>query len=394
MILLARVRLFVIRMIMYPFLYILGKVLKTDSKIILFSSFKGKSYSGNPRYLFEYLRKTEKFSDYDCVWAFKNECFIEGAKTVKFNSLKYYYYLTKAKYWIFNSKMAPYYYKKPDQIYLQTWHGVPLKRLGHDIVDNGSTYYRSKQSYKSMVKSYDKDSEHWDYLIATSPFSSQVFETAFAFPTEKMLNVGYPRVEYLLDSETSKVLALKKKYKLPTNKKIILYAPTWRDHSFGSSGYTFELNVDFYKWKRKLGEDSVILFKPHYLISNTYEVPDDLKDYVFLMSANQDINDAYLMSDILITDYSSVFFDYAQLQKPIYFYMYDFEHYAQELRGFYLNVPEDLPNDVVKTEEELLETLQDNCFDYQRLQDFNQKFNPWNDGRACEKIIRKVFNEV
>lgn len=393
MILLARLRLFFIRTIMYPFLFILGVVFKTNSKIVLFTSFNGKSYSDNPRYLFEYMRDSEEFSDYQFIWAFKKKQAIAGAKTVNFNSLQYYYYLSKAKYWVFNAKMAPYYYKKSDQVYLQTWHGVPLKRLGHDIIDNDSTYYRSKQSYKQMVRSYDKDSRHWDYLIASSPFSAHVFETAFAFPQQKMLKVGYPRVDCLTHPDPARVEELKKKYHLPPHKKIILYAPTWRDNSYSNTGYTFELKVDFYKWKRELGEDYVVLFKPHYLICSTYHIPQDLNNFIFFMDPNQDINDAYLVSDALITDYSSVFFDYAQLGRPIYFYMYDLAHYAEELRGFYLKVPNDLPNDSVKTEEELLKMIKDDCFDYQRLYAFNKKFNPWNDGSACEKIISEVYNE-
>ncbi|WP_416037362.1 CDP-glycerol glycerophosphotransferase family protein [Lactococcus formosensis] len=393
MFLLARMKLSFIRTIMYPFLFILGVVFKTNSKIVLFTSFNGKSYSDNPRYLFEYMRDSEEFSDYQFIWAFKKKQAIAGAKTVNFNSLQYYYYLSKAKYWVFNAKMAPYYYKKSDQVYLQTWHGVPLKRLGHDIIDNGSTYYRSKQSYKQMVRSYDKDSRHWNYLIASSPFSAHVFETAFAFPQQKMLKVGYPRVDCLTHPDPARVEELKKKYHLPPNKKIILYAPTWRDNSYSNTGYTFELKVDFYKWKRELGEDYVVLFKPHYLICSTYHIPQDLNNFIFFMDPNQDINDAYLMSDGLITDYSSVFFDYAQLGRPIYFYMYDLAHYAEELRGFYLKVPDDLPNDPVKTEEELLKMIKDDCFDYQRLYAFNKKFNPWNDGSACEKIISEVCNE-
>ncbi|MCI3871847.1 CDP-glycerol glycerophosphotransferase family protein [Lactococcus petauri] len=394
MILLAKIRLLIIRIIMYPFLCVLGVTLKTDSKIILFSSFKGKSYSGNPRYLFEYIKNSGEFSDYQLVWAFKDVKSIAGAKTVKFNSFQYFYYLSKAKYWIFNSKMAPYYYKKSDQVYLQTWHGVPLKRLGHDIIDNGSTYYRSKQSYKQMVKSYDKDSRHWDYLIASSPFSAHVFETAFAFPQQKMLNVGYPRVDCLVQPDPARISELKKKYHLPINKKIILYAPTWRDNSYNNAGYTFELKVNFYSWKRVLGEEYIVLFKPHYLICSTYHIPQDLSDFVFLMDPNQDISDAYLVSDALITDYSSVFFDYAQLERPIYFYMYDLGHYAKELRGFYLKVPDDLPNNFVKTEEELLKMIKDDYFDYQRLRAFNERFNPWNDGSACEKIVSEVFSET
>lgn len=176
-------------------------------------------------------------------------------------------------------------------------------------------------------------------------------------------------------------------------KKIILYAPTWRDNSFDVKGYKFQLIVDFHKWKKILGQNTIILFKPHYLISNVYQVPEDLTDFVYLMEANADINDAYLMSDSLITDYSSVFFDYANLNRPIYFYMYDFEEYEQELRGFYLNIPNDLPNDVITREDDLLVKINNEDFDYERLRKFNQKFNLWNDGKACSKVVKRIFNE-
>ena len=159
------------RGVLYPLLYLFGIGIKVDPKLILFTAFNGSAYSDNPRYIFEYMLADEQYRDYQFIWAFKDKQLLEGAKTVKFNSIKYYYYLSKAKYWVFNAKMAPYYYKKNAQVYLQTWHGTPLKRLGHDIVDNGATYYRSKQSYQQMVKSYDNDSRHWDYLIASSPFS-------------------------------------------------------------------------------------------------------------------------------------------------------------------------------------------------------------------------------
>ena len=111
------------------------------------------------------------------------------------------------------------------------------------------------------------------------------------------------------------------------------------------------------------------------------------------MRVTEDINDAYLMSDVLVTDYSSVFFDYAVLKRPIYFYMYDFDYYEQELRGFYLDLQANLPNDIVKTEQALLAQLKTNEFDFERLSAFNQKFNPWHDGLSCAKTVKEVFNE-
>ncbi|MBN7275441.1 CDP-glycerol glycerophosphotransferase family protein [Ligilactobacillus pobuzihii] len=390
---LSFIKLYVLRYIMAFFLRILAPFIKVEPKTVLFVSFGGKSYSDSPRYLFEYMKKQPKFSDYRFVWALNSPKKIEGAETVKFNSFKYFYVLLQAKYWFFNSKMAPYYYKKPSQIYLQTWHGTPLKRLGHDIADNGSTYYRSRQTYDQMVTSYDNDSRHWDYLVSPNAFSSEVFSSAFNFPRKKMLETGYPRMDRLVENDQSEVTKLKQEFGIPSDKKVILYAPTWRDNSFALSGYTFQLQVDFHKWYSALGDNYVVIFKPHYLIASNYEVPDDLTDFVFLMGANADIDDAYLMSDVLVTDYSSVFFDYAVLDRPIYFYMYDFDEYEGELRGFYLNVPEDLPNSIDKTEDELLAEIKHGDFDYERLAKFNQRFNLWNDGRSSAKIIAEVFDE-
>ncbi|MGL4341557.1 MAG: CDP-glycerol glycerophosphotransferase family protein, partial [Lactococcus lactis] len=142
--LLVKMRLLILRKMLSLFLLILGKFVKTDDKLVIFASFNGKAYSDNPRYLFEYLRDHEEFASYHFVWAFKVKRSVNRAKVVKFNSFSYYYLLSKAKYWVFNSKMAPYYHKKGEQVYLQTWHGTPLKRLGHDILDNGITYYRSR----------------------------------------------------------------------------------------------------------------------------------------------------------------------------------------------------------------------------------------------------------
>ncbi|BDH81266.1 CDP-glycerol glycerophosphotransferase family protein [Lactococcus lactis] len=391
--LLIRIKLLLLKKILSFFLLLLGKVVKIDDKLIIFASFSGTAYSDNPRYLFEYLRDNDDFTDYRFVWAFRRKRVVQGAEVVKFNSLTYYYLLSKAKYWVFNAKMAPYYQKKEEQIYLQTWHGTPLKRLGHDLLDNGKTYYRSQLSYKQMLKGYDEDSCQWDYLISPNSFSSRAFASAFKINQEKMLEVGYPRVDFLVNADSNKCIELKRRYGLPLDKKVVLYAPTWRDDSFGIRGYRFELAVDFYKWKNQLGDDTVILFKPHYLISNVYQIPNDLSNFVYLMAASADINDAYLMSDVLITDYSSVFFDYANLNRPIYFYMYDFEQYEQELRGFYLKVPDELPNDVIRTEKELLRRIKEDIFDYDRLQVFNQVFNSWNDGKVSSKVAKRIFYE-
>lgn len=389
--LLARMKIRVLRVFLSALISLLNSVTKLDEKLVMFASFNGKSFVGNPRVLFRALKKDPDHQDLKMVWALQNPEKIEGAECVKFNSLKYYYLLSKAKYWVFNAKMAPYYKKREGQIYLQTWHGTPLKRLGHDIDDNGQTFYRSQQSYEQMLQSYDSDRKNWDYLLSPNLFSTQAFQSAFQVEPEKIIETGYPRVDVLVNRQNEDISDLKKKYHLPLDKKVILYAPTWRDNLYDVNGYVLDMDVNFRDWSSLLKDEYVVLFKPHYLISECLKIPEELSDFVYNFPACDDINEAYLMSDLLVTDYSSVFFDYAVLNRPIYFYMYDFKEYEEELRGFYLDIPKDLPNEVCYREDELLKMIKYKEFDYERLKGFNRRFNPWSDGKSTERIIKKVF---
>ena len=124
-----------------------------------------------------------------------------------------------------------------------------------------------------------------------------------------------------------------------------------------------------------LQEEYVVLFKPHYLIINKYENDRSLDGFLYSIPANNDIKDLYVISDVLITDYSSVFFDYAILKRPIYFYMYDIEEYATDLRGFYMDIHKELPGKIYKEENEMLMDIKNQIYDDSRMEVFNQRFN-------------------
>lgn len=378
-------------MIIRFFMHTMNFFIKMDDKMVLYLSFDGRSYSDNPKAIYETMLTDAKFDKYQLIWALKEPVIISGCKVIKRQSLAYFYYLSKAKYWVFNNKMPDYYIKRADQVYLQTWHGTPLKRLAHDMPDLGITYYRSKQTYQEMVSAYDKDSQLWDYLISPNQFSTAVFCSAFKVNREKIIETGYPRNDILTTVSTEKIQGVKEKFNIPSNKQVILYAPTWRDNAFNLQGYTFELNLDFTKWHKILGDDYVIIFKPHYLIAQHFVVPNGLSEFVLTMPATADINELYIISDQLITDYSSVFFDYAILNRPIYFYMFDFETYRDDLRGFYLQVPKALPNDICYTQDQLLTAISSGQFNFKRLAAFNEKFNHLQDGKASRRVIDEVF---
>ena len=114
---------------------------------------------------------------------------------------------------------------------------------------------------------------------------------------------------------------------------------------------------------------------------------DSVKDFVYFVDPKEDISSLYLIADILITDYSSVFFDYAILKRPIYFYMYDLQSYRDELRGFYLDIYQDLPGEIIENENLLLSKIKQNDYDYDKLVTFNQRFNNHEDGNASKRVL-------
>lgn len=382
--------------IVYRYTY---NLISIDDKVIIFISFHGRGYSDNPRAIYEQMRQDARFKDYKFIWFIKNHkqknIEIPGAEVKEYFSLPYFYYMSKAKYWIINCKLPTYICKKPDQIYLQTWHGTPLKRLGHDIIaSDNATFYRSAMSFESMCQSYDIDVARYNYMISPNKFCTEVFQTSFGINRERLIETGYPRNDFITNATADDVKSLKDKFHLPMNKKIILYAPTWRDNSFVAAGYTFDLKADFHKWKDILGDEYVIVFKPHYLIINKYENDHSLDGFLYSISANAEINELYVLSDILITDYSSVFFDYAVLNRPIYFYMYDIDEYKGELRGFYLDIYKELPGKIYEYEKQMLLDIKNNVYDYSYLKIFNERFNSEQTGNCAQKVIDIVFKDI
>ncbi len=378
------------------FYRIFSRFIIVDKKMVVFISFHGRGYSDNPRAIYEEMIKDHRFDDYEFIWFIKNNkdknISIPRGKIVGYLGLSYFYYIAKAKYWIFNCKMPAYLYKKKNQVYLQTWHGTPLKRLGHDIqVDENTKFYRSGMSYQKMCETYSIDSKRYNYMISPNSFCTEIFPRAFDVECSKLIETGYPRNDFITNASKEDILSIKQKLSLPLDKKIILYAPTWRDNSFVAEGYTFELEADFNKWKELLGDDYIVVFKPHYLIINKYENDHSLDGFLYSMKAEAEINELYVISDVLVTDYSSVFFDYAVLNKPIYFYMYDLQSYKEELRGFYLDIYKDLPGKIYEDETTLLSDIVNKHYDFIALKEFNQRFNHAQDGTCSKKVIDIVF---
>ena len=379
----------------------LGK--KVDNNVLIFCSFNGKSYSCSPKAIYEYIVSEPKYSTYKFVWSFREPekyKFLEKNKNtivVKHNSKKYQKYLAIAKYWIFNYKIPDYIYPKKNQVFVQCWHGTPLKRLGCDL----QHFDNVLNTIEEMKKRYKIEAEKFTYFLSPSKFASEKFISAWNLKEigkeDIIIEEGYPRNDFLFNYTGKDIMKIKKRLGIEKdNRKIILYAPTYRsDQHSSNEGYVYKEELDFEHLKQKIGDKYIILFRPHYFIANNFDF-EKFKGFVYDVSKIDDINYLYIISDILITDYSSVFFDFANLKRPIIFYMYDLEHYRDKSNGFYIDLNE-LPFKITQTQEELEKEIAkaDMNFKYdESYKKFNERYNYLDDGQASRRVVEKMLKEI
>lgn len=404
-----------------------------DSRVVIFECFAGRTYSDSPRAIYETMLADERFRDYTFIWAFRPRVTralearggfrvnrsvtspnggpladkierLFGAKAleqlkratiVSYASPEYYEWHARAGHWVANYIVPTHMHVRREQKYVQTWHGTPLKRLGCDIEhDKRNAMY----AVDDIHARYSREGERLTHLISPSRYASEKLGTAFNLLStgreDTILEIGYPRNDLLTSFTEEYVQETKSRLGIPLNKRVVLYAPTFRDdqHEAGV-GYTLESAVDFDLLRDQLAEDHVILFRPHYLIANRFNF-DAYEGFVYDVSATKDINDLFVISDMLVTDYSSVVFDYANLKRPMVFYMYDLESYAEQLRGFYLDISE-LPGPIVRVPDELVaQIVQMRTFsadDDQKYREFCERFTYLDDGKAGIRAVDRIF---
>lgn len=382
------------------FLYYLGTyILRPKDNIVLFESSNGRNYTGNPRYIYEEILNQGLEEELKCVWVFMKpeEVKIPGnAIKVKRSFFRFLYYAIVSGAWIFDSRHLYYLKKNEKTKYIQTWHGTPLKKLGLDMdyIDMSGN-----QDIKKYHDEFTKNSRDWQYLISQNSYSSEIFRRAFAFNGE-MLEIGYPRNDILFSKNNKKDISyIKDKFNIPNDKKAILYAPTWRDNQYYKKGeYKFATEMDFDAMKEDLSDDYVLIVKYHYLVKEDIDWKK-YDDFVIECNENWDIQELYLASDILITDYSSVMFDYAILRRPMLFFTYDLKFYKDNLRDFYFDMLEEVPGPLVENTNALIDEIKKlNIEDYEakygkKYDDFQNKYNEFDKGTASRTIIDIIIDD-
>ena len=358
---------------------------------VLYNSFNGR-FSDNPRAIYEELARRGTSAAH--VWTAKDsprDDFPAGASAVVAGSEEHLREVARSRYIVANVEMRESLDKAPGVVYLQTWHGTPLKRIGYDnryVKANPAAFERDVREY-----------ERWDYLISPNGFSTEIFrEDAFRGFAGEILETGYPRNDALSAPDRDEVRAtVRAALGIAEGQTAVLYAPTWRDNLFHEEGpQAFSLALDLDRLGERLGDDHVVLLRLHFLVAA--EVAEAAGAAVRNVSAYPDIRELYLAADVLITDYSSSMFDFAITGKPMVFYTYDLEHYRDEMRGFYFDFEAEAPAPLCRTTDEVVDVLEDRVQSLapyaDRYSRFRERYCHLEDGNASARVVDRVFGEL
>lgn len=348
-----------------------GFFLKKDKKTILFVSFMGKNFNDSPKVIYDKLVDDPYFKDYTFIWAFK-ECEkfkIKNKNThkVQMDSFEYLTVALRASYWITNVNIERgLHFKKKYTKSINTWHGIPLKKIGNDVAGRN-----------------DFDFSDTNLFCYSGDYEYEIYKRAFKLTDQNLYKIGMPRNERLLENHLKIDKKINKRFNID-NKKIILYAPTWREDS-----NDLKL-MDLTRWEKALSKEYVLLIKAHGL-GKRWELSDS--SFAIDVSDYEETSELLIAADILITDYSSIMFDYSLLERPIFIYMTDYDKYRKE-RGVYFDLRE-TELSIFEEDFSLLKHIQvyDGNDEKIKSHKFSEKFIEARDIESSQNIINLIKDE-
>jgi CDP-glycerol glycerophosphotransferase (TagB/SpsB family)/glycosyltransferase involved in cell wall biosynthesis len=357
------------------------RVLPLRDNKVFFESYWGAKADCNPLAI---ARGLDRIGGYDIVWSFSPSATIPADfpwRTVTRGSAAMLREAASAKYFVSNANLHDDIAKRPGAVHLQTWHGTPLKLMGIDI--------RPRNPREMDWNQFVTRSLRWDYMLSSNPHSSYAWRRSCPYHY-KTLETGYPRNDVFFTATEADRARIRRDLGLPEGKKIALYAPTMRDDLKGQPLAITNDIFDADAVAAALGEDYVLLIRAHYFLRQT----DGSARNAIDVSAYPNSNDIALITDLLITDYSSLMFDYACLRRPVVLYQYDYDDYLQR-RGVYFDISTIPPGPIVATQADLIDCLHRRAFDTAEsramITTFAETFAPWDDGHATDRVIEQVF---
>jgi CDP-glycerol glycerophosphotransferase len=321
---------------------------------VVFESHLGKQYSDSPRAIYEEMRRQGvKFT---AIWSYagRPEDFPPDATLVKRWSYPYLRALAQAEFWIDNQGFPLKLTKRPETTYIQTWHGSALKKMGFD-----SPQLRVRT--KDQQADYQRILDRFDHFLIRSEHDARTLVPAFRLRDEVVLRSGYPRNDALVAARDAERRSgrrerpdIVRELGIPEDRTILLYAPTFRNTATGGVR-KFEPPLDFDEFADRYGDRYTLLVRSHYL--NTVVLPPSVRGRVIDVTSVHDVTPLFLAADAMITDYSSVMFDYALLDRPMVFFAYDYDEYVKDDRGTYFDLVKHAPGPVVRDVEALYSVL-------------------------------------
>lgn len=364
-------------------IYFVFRLLPIKRNKILFIGYYGSQYGCSPKYLSQYFSENDK--DLKLIWAFTQpqKYNIENITAIRYYSLRYFYELATSKVIITNYRLPEYFKKRNKQFYIQTWHSsLRLKMIENDAVNT------LPESYVKMAK---YDSSQIDLLLSGCKFSSEIFKRAFWYNGE-IFECGTPRCDILFQQNESIIKSIKDRIGIKSDDKILLYAPTFRKGN-NLSAYDIDFNRILNELNQQGNWKVLIRLHPHLQDYSSELVKNN--DSIIDVTKYDDIQELLLISDLLISDYSSLMFDFAITKKPCVLYTSDLEEYLKKDRNLYFNINE-LPFPICRNNSELIETIK--AFDIEKyinaLNKFHLKIGSFEDGNASKRVYEKVIKII
>ncbi len=367
-----------------------------DAMTVYFEPFAG-SYTCNPKAIYEHMLQDEKYAGYKFIWGFAPSAagsysFLKNGNTriALKGTRQYFQALAESRYWVTSTGIPLFCYPGKERILLQTWHGKPIKKIGFDK-EEGSDY----KSKKSIHKGFRKMAHKMTWLLSPDPTFTPIFSSVWRLGRyrmeDKIIENGYPRNARLFTFTETDALRTKMSMGIPLGKKVVLYAPTWHQTSFNQKSKKFatDIPLDLFELRDYLGDDYVFLFRSHNLTEGGLDLPQGFFD----VGDVEDINDLYIISDMMVSDYSSAIFDYANLRRPIVLFPYDYEDYCQNT-GVYMDVL-DFPFPAVYDQEQLQRAIVQACTGFQYdepYQKFNEMYNSLEGPHAVTQLLDRVVD--
>lgn len=368
-------------------LLIWGFFVPLQKKTMIFCSFGGRKFDDSPKAIYDEICRRSEFDDWKLIWAFvePDSFSIPRGEKIKIDTIAFFRALLYSRVWISNSGMdrgIELHRKK--NIIVETWHGAPLKKIGGEENQNslggGSTISKGKKDFSTI-------------RCAQSEYDREIFSRVFNAEKESILLCDLPRNDALTKYTHKDIKIIKDNLGIPCNKKTILYTPTYREYLVDENNDNYIAPpIDLHKWQREIGDTYVLLIRAHYAVSAKLNIINN--GFVFDVSTYPCLNDLYAISDIMISDYSSTYFDYSILKRPMLCFAYDLKEY-EEKRGLYLKLEGNLPCRIDKTEDELLETIKE--LDYEKASKaaewFHLKYSPFA-GEASRKVVDMIIQKL